>query len=100
MGMVKNCHNCIYSEKPSYAYPCDVCVTAHGSEPSKWEIGVPIPAVPSPKDDNPNIQELCFHNGEQHMKEKVLSLITEFERKYGAAAKMTTVLLRGEIEKL
>ena len=59
-----------------------------------------VPAVPSPKDDNPNIQELCFHNGEQHMKEKVLSLITEFERKYGAAAKMTTVLLRGEIEKL
>ena len=59
-----------------------------------------IPAVPSPKDDNPNIQELCFHNGEQHMKEKVLNLIKEIERKFGAAAKMTTVLLRGEIEKL
>ena len=24
-------------------------------------------------DDNPNIMELCFHNGEQHMKEKMIS---------------------------
>ena len=23
-------------------------------------------------DDNPNIMELCFHNGEQHMKEKII----------------------------
>lgn len=24
-------------------------------------------------DDNPNIMELCFHNGEQHMKEKIIA---------------------------
>ena len=23
-------------------------------------------------DDNPNSMELCFHNGEQHMKEKII----------------------------
>lgn len=23
-------------------------------------------------DDNPNIMELCFRNGEQHMKEKII----------------------------
>ena len=38
MGMVKNCENCIYSGRPSYDYPCDVCETAYGSAPSKWEI--------------------------------------------------------------
>lgn len=24
-------------------------------------------------DDNTNIMELCFHNGEQHMKEKIIA---------------------------
>ena len=37
MGMVKNCDNCIYSGRPSYDYPCNVCETAYGSAPSKWE---------------------------------------------------------------
>lgn len=23
-------------------------------------------------DENPNIMELCFHNGEQHIKEKII----------------------------
>ena len=30
------------------------------------------PAAQGPTDDNPNIMELCFHNGEQHMKEKII----------------------------
>lgn len=30
-------------------------------------------AVPGPSEDDPNIMELCFHNGEQHMKEKMIS---------------------------
>lgn len=29
--------------------------------------------TPGPADDNPNIMELCFHNGEQHMKEKIIA---------------------------
>ena len=33
--------------------------------------GVTItPAVPGPEIADPNIMELCFHNGERHMKEK------------------------------
>ena len=35
------------------------------------------PAIPGPSDADPNIMELCFHNGEQHMKEKVISLLME-----------------------
>ena len=27
-------------------------------------------------DDNTNIMELCFHNGEQHMKEKMISQLS------------------------
>ena len=34
--------------------------------------GVTInPAVPGPSEADPNIMELCFKNGERHMKEKV-----------------------------
>ena len=42
--MAKNCDNCIYSGRPSYDYPCDVCVTAYGYAPSKWESAVPAHA--------------------------------------------------------
>lgn len=36
--------------------------------------GVTItPAVPGPSESDPNIMELCFHNGEQHMKEKIIA---------------------------
>lgn len=31
------------------------------------------PAVPGPSESDHNIMELCFHNGEQHMKEKMIS---------------------------
>ena len=37
MGMVKDCDNCIYLGRPSYDYPCTVCESAYGSDPSKWE---------------------------------------------------------------
>ena len=29
------------------------------------------PAIPGPSDADPNIMELCFHNGERHEKEKI-----------------------------
>ena len=41
---------------------------------------ISTPAVPGPSESDPNIMELCFHNGERHMKEKVgkeLSKIAE-----------------------
>lgn len=40
--------------------------------------GVTItPAVPGPSVDDPNIMELCFHNGERHMKEKMLAKLAQ-----------------------
>ena len=36
--------------------------------------GVTItPSVPGPSESDPNLMELCFHNGEQHMKEKIIA---------------------------
>ena len=34
------------------------------------------PVVPGPDIDDPNIMELCFHNGERHMKEQMLVKLT------------------------
>ena len=34
------------------------------------------PAIPGPSAD-PNIMELCFHNGERHMKEKMLAKLAQ-----------------------
>jgi hypothetical protein len=34
-------------------------------------------AVPGPSDADPNIMELCFHNGERHMKEKMLAKLAQ-----------------------
>ena len=39
--------------------------------------GVTItPAIPGPEIADPNIMELCFHNGERHMKEQMLVKLT------------------------
>jgi hypothetical protein len=40
------------------------------------------PAVPGPSDADPNIMELCFHNGERHMKEKSILLLDAFDKDY------------------
>ena len=37
-----------------------------------------IPTVPGPSDADPNIMELCFHNGERHMKERILTKLKDF----------------------
>lgn len=41
-----------------------------------------IPAVPGPSEADPNIMELCFHNGEQHMKEKCILLLDAFDKDF------------------
>jgi hypothetical protein len=35
------------------------------------------PAVPGPSESDPNIMELCFHNGERHMKEKMITMLQD-----------------------
>ena len=45
--------------------------------------GVTItPAVPGPSEDDHNIMELCFRNGERHMKEKMIFLLDDFDKDY------------------
>jgi transcriptional regulator with XRE-family HTH domain len=39
--------------------------------------GREVPAVPGPMENDPNMAELCFRNGEAHMKEKVIALLME-----------------------
>ncbi|MBQ5867059.1 MAG: hypothetical protein IIW56_10335 [Oscillospiraceae bacterium] len=35
------------------------------------------PEIPGPEMADPNIMELCFHNGERHMKEKMLAKLAQ-----------------------
>lgn len=30
-------------------------------------------------EDNPNMMELCFHNGERNMKEKVIDMLMDYK---------------------
>ena len=39
-------------------------------------------AVPGPSESDPNIMELCFRNGERHMKEKMIFLLDDFDKDY------------------
>ena len=39
------------------------------------------PAIPGPSEADPNIMELCFHNGERHMKEKICMELTKIAEK-------------------
>jgi hypothetical protein len=35
--MKKSCENCVYSDRPSYDWPCTSCVTAYDNPPTKWK---------------------------------------------------------------
>jgi hypothetical protein len=52
----------------------------NGKKP--YVVYVEEPAVPGPEIADPNIMELCFHNGERHMKEKVISILDAFDKDY------------------
>lgn len=56
------------------------CCYATADDVIKYLIdnGVTItPAVPGPEIADPNIMELCFRNGERHMKEKVIAMLQD-----------------------
>ena len=36
-----------------------------------------VPAIPGPSALDPNMAELCFRNGEAHMKEKVIAMLMD-----------------------
>ena len=37
------------------------------------------PIIPGPMENDPNMAELCFRNGEAHMKEKVIAMLMEHQ---------------------
>lgn len=47
----------------------------NGKKP--YVVYVEEPATPGPSEADPNIMELCFHNGERHMKEKMLAKLAQ-----------------------
>lgn len=58
------------------------------------------PHVPGPSDADPNIMELCFHNGERHMKEKILKLLVGYSRASGNTFGPVYEHIISEVEKL
>ena len=63
---------------------CDVCKKTecvNRAEPGSYTILCPdftdvLPVIPGPDVADPNIMELCFRNGERHMKEKICMELT------------------------
>ena len=51
-------------------------------------------------DTDTNIMELCFHNGEQHMKEKVINVLMEFGSETEGIAKFAANILIMKVKEL
>lgn len=58
------------------------------------------PAIPGPEEKNHNIMELCFQNGEAHMKEKVIALLMSNKTKPHGLCHNHIVYLIREVERL
>ena len=64
------------------------------------QVITPEPAVPGPKENDPNIAELCFRNGEAHMKEKVIAMMMESKMFAKGMCHECTAAIIQKIEKL
>lgn len=62
----ENCAGCVYDDAP--LPKCEALLLADFLISSGL---FTTPAIPGPTTEDPNIMELCFHNGERYMKEKV-----------------------------
>jgi hypothetical protein len=67
----ENCTKCLYVDAP--LPQCEAFLLADFLVASGL---FTVPAAPGPSDADPNIMELCFHNGERHMKEKIANELT------------------------
>ena len=53
-------------------YDKNLVITARSTADHLLANGVTFtPAIPGPSESDPNIMELCFHNGENHMRDKI-----------------------------
>ena len=62
----ENCVNCLYGDAP--LPKCEALLLADFLVSSGLFTS---PAIPGPSESDPNIMELCFHNGENHMLDKI-----------------------------
>lgn len=58
------------------------------------------PVIPGPGEENPHIMELCFRNGEDHMREKVIALLMEHKTCPTGFCHEHIVYLIQEVERL
>ena len=62
----------VYDREAAWGYIADYLISN----------GVTLtPAIPGPSESDPNIMELCFHNGERHEKEKICMELTKIAEK-------------------
>ena len=62
----ENCVDCLYADAP--LPKCEALLLADFLVSSGLFTS---PAVPGPSDEDHNIMELCFRNGENHMRDKI-----------------------------
>lgn len=62
----ENCVGCVYDDAP--LPKCEALLLADFLISSGL---FTTPAIPGPTTEDPNIMELCFHNGERHMRDKI-----------------------------
>jgi hypothetical protein len=85
-------------------------VTLNGEKLMDWNIPMPglrkaiadhllandvtfTPAIPGPSEADPNIMELCFHNGERNMKEKIASVMLDRKKMFPCEADVIDCIL-------
>lgn len=51
-------------------------------------------------DGDSNIMEACFHNGERHMKEKIIDMLMEHKTRVGLSCYMHIVEIIKKVEEL
>lgn len=72
----ENCIECLYADAP--LPKCEALLLADFLISSGL---FTTPAIPGTSEADPNIMELCFRNGEQHMKEKICMELTKIAEK-------------------
>ena len=72
----ENCIECLYADAP--LPKCEALLLADFLISSGL---FTTPAIPGPSEADPNIMELCFHNGDRHMNEKICMELTKIAEK-------------------
>ena len=89
----EHCNNCLYFD---VSLPnCEAILLADYLVASDI---FKTPAVPGPSENDHNVMELCFRNGEQHMKGKMIAKAAEVFMSQDAAKAMAIVRILEEVK--